>query len=134
MSESYRSNSPETNEFVKVITQLINTAPKTQNEIALALDYNNGPNMITMFKTGRTRVPMEKVVPLAHALHADPSKLFRLWCKTYMPVLLPTLEQIGGGIVLTGKEKSWIRGLRKDYGDDLPFYSSENARQMEKVY
>ncbi len=55
------------NTFVVEIERLVNESEKTQTDIADQIGYTN-QNMITMFKRGVTRVPEDKVVPLAIAL------------------------------------------------------------------
>lgn len=45
----------------------ISLSEKSQREIAAEISYEN-PNVITMFKQGQTKVPMNKVGPLAKAL------------------------------------------------------------------
>ena len=59
-------------------------------EIARDLGYENS-NVITMFKRGTTRVPLEKVVPLALAVGEGPGMLLRHWFEAYMPEALPDI-------------------------------------------
>ena len=54
------------------IAAQIAMSDKTQREIALALGYDK-PNIITMFKQGLTKIPLNKVAPLARV----GGKLFR---------------------------------------------------------
>jgi transcriptional regulator with XRE-family HTH domain len=80
------------------LTRQIALCGKSQIDIARAAGYNK-PNIITMFKQGRTKVPLAKVGPLATAIGIDPGYLFQLVLQEYAPetweaieaVLLPTL-------------------------------------------
>lgn len=100
--------------FAERMNRLINDSPMTQQEIAEALGYPN-QNIITMFKKGSTRVPLEKVIPLATLLGEDPAEMLREWFDVYMPGTLAQMELYMGN-VLTAHEASWVRNLRKALG------------------
>ena len=57
---------------------------KTQREIAAEIDYDK-PNMISMFKRGEARVPLDKIPLLAKALGVDPAQMFRVALEQYWP-------------------------------------------------
>ena len=50
---------------------------KTQREIAAECGFDK-PNIITMFKNGSTKVPLNRIGALAKALDADPAHMLRL--------------------------------------------------------
>ena len=77
--------------FVEAVAGLVEASRLSQTKIAHALGYEN-PNMITLFKTGRTRMPAEKVVPFAKALDQDPGPLLRHWFEAHMPGILTDVE------------------------------------------
>lgn len=77
--------------FAEHLTKLINRSPKTQREIALEIGYSK-PNLITMFKQGLTKVPIEVIPRLAKALDEDPAVLLRIALREYMPEALKTIE------------------------------------------
>ena len=77
--------------FSAKLERLINDSDKAQVKLAEELGYEN-QNMITMIKQGKTRVPLEKVVPLARALDVDPSMLIQAWFTAYMPVALASIK------------------------------------------
>lgn len=77
--------------FSAKLERLINDSDKSQVKLSEELGYEN-QNMITMFKQGKTRVPLEKVVPLARALGVDPSALVQAWFTAYMPAALASIE------------------------------------------
>lgn len=90
------NNQPSTNlrlDFAANLDRLINGSNKTQAQIATALGYSN-PNIITMFKSGTTRVPIDMVEPLAQQLDVDPAMMLRDWLDAYMPGSRPMLERL----------------------------------------
>ena len=84
--------SAEKESFRKTIAVLIDDSDSSQCEIARALGYDNA-NIITLFKQGKTRVPYDKVVPLALALRQDPGVLLRHWLSAHMPGALGDIEK-----------------------------------------
>ncbi len=81
--------------FVARLERFINGSPKTQIEIAIEVGYANA-NILTMFKRGTTRLPLDKVVPMAHALDDDPAELLRLWFEAHEPGVLSAIEHFMG--------------------------------------
>lgn len=85
---------------------------KPQKDIAEACGYVNA-NIITMFKTGKTKVPLPAVGPMAHALGVDPGFFLRLVIKEYLPDTWDAIESIlGGGQLVTETEVELIRVIR----------------------
>jgi hypothetical protein len=68
---------------------------KTQREIALAAGFAR-PNIISMFKTGETKVPLDRIVPLARALDTDPAHLLRLAMVDQQPELAQVIDDVFG--------------------------------------
>jgi transcriptional regulator with XRE-family HTH domain len=76
---------------------------KTQREIANEIGYEK-PNMISMFKRGEARVPLDKIPLLAKALHVDPAHLFRLGLEQYWPNMGDTIAGIFGRLATENEE------------------------------
>lgn len=91
MSASHRHK----NSFVAEIAALIAASGLSQTEIARQLGYPN-PNIITMFKKGTTRVPLDKVARLALVLGQNPGALLRHWFRVHEPEALLDLERYFG--------------------------------------
>tara|TARA_R110002110_G_scaffold376568_2_gene586697 strand:+ start:205477 stop:205764 length:288 start_codon:yes stop_codon:yes gene_type:complete len=70
--------------FTQTTAKLIERSEKTQREICEDIGYPH-PNIITMFKNGETKVPLNKVPALAQALEIKPDKLMRLALQEYYP-------------------------------------------------
>ena len=86
---------------------------KTQREIAFEIGYEK-PNMISMFKRGEVKVPLDKIPALAKAVNADPGHLFRLALEQYWPTLGETIQRIFGRTVTANEEEiSSSRGGRR---------------------
>ncbi|MFN3547146.1 MAG: XRE family transcriptional regulator [Mesorhizobium sp.] len=84
---------------------------KSQKEIAVQAGFRT-PNVLSMLKTGTTKVPIDRVPALAKALECDVRFLFML-----------ALEQLGGsmtasaineivGTIVTENEVVWLKELR----------------------
>jgi transcriptional regulator with XRE-family HTH domain len=107
--------------FVRHLERLLveaNARGMTQREIAEALGYERA-NIISMFKTGVTRVPLDKVPALAQALEADPTAMLRLWMSEYAPEILRVLDEYMDPTV-SKVEREWLTGLRTMFPESLP--------------
>ena len=93
------------------LTNMIDTSDKTQREIAEEIGYENA-NIITMFKQGLTRLPLDKVGPIAIALEIDPTMLLEMVMAEYMPETLMALRPILRGLTLTNEEYELINLFR----------------------
>lgn len=90
---------------------------KTQREIAAECGFEK-PNIITMFKTGATKVPLNRIGPLAKAIGVDPAHLLRLVMNEYMPETWEAVENVFQSTVLTANELELLREYRRVTGDN----------------
>jgi len=97
------------------LTEQIKLCEKSQRVIAQEIDYEHS-NVITMFKQGLTKVPINKVGPLARALGVDPIYFLKLVMNEYMPATWLAIENILGGEILTEREKKLLEAYRKAVG------------------
>jgi hypothetical protein len=95
----------------KFVRQQIVLLGKSQVEIAQHVGFDK-PNVITMIKQGKTKLPMTKVTKMAEALEADPVYLLKLCMQTYQPdnweVIEPLLEH-----ALTNDERNMLYAWRR---------------------
>jgi transcriptional regulator with XRE-family HTH domain len=105
---------------------------RTQRDIATAIGYDK-PNMISMFKTGVTKVPLEKIPALAKALDVDPAYLFRLAIQQYWPELSETIDEIFGAI-LTQNEAKYVRRIRELSGDTDPNLTDTIGGKLAQLF
>lgn len=90
---------------------------KTQREIAEECGFEK-PNIITMFKNGSTKIPLNRIGPLAKAIGADPAHLLRLVMQEYFPDTWSAVEDIMQSTVLTANELDLVRKFRDVTGDN----------------
>ncbi len=83
---------------------------KTQAEVAKAAGFPR-PNMLSMVKSGKARLPLERVPALAEALEIDPALLFRLVLAENWPGYDRVVIRILGS-VLTEDERDMIQFIR----------------------
>lgn len=101
-----------TGTVAEFITHKIRVSGKSQVEIATELGYPN-QNIITMFKQGRTRIPLDKVGPIATALEIDPGLFLKKVMGEYMPETLAALQSVLDGLQLTQNERELIAAYRE---------------------
>ncbi len=88
---------------------------KTQRQVAEECGFEF-PNIITMFKKGQTKLPLDRIGPLAKALNADPAYLLRLAIMEYMPSTWASIEETLNGMILTANELELVRSYRQVTG------------------
>ena len=98
------------------IADKIAQSDKTQKQIADECGFEN-PNVITMFKKGATKLPVNRIGALARAIDVDSAHLFRLVMRDYAPDTWETIEEMLNGTVLTANELDLIRAYREATGD-----------------
>ena len=85
-----------------------------QREVAEAVGYDN-PNIITMIKQGKTKLPLSKVSLMAHALETDPLHLLHLCMSEYFPETWEVIAPMMSGAI-TLDEHKLLRSLRSIAG------------------
>jgi len=91
--------------------QLINISGKSQKDIAEEMGYDK-PNIITMIKQGKTRLPINRVAAAAQALDADPVHLLRITMQEYMPDTWDVIETLIGEKLVSAEEASILEIVR----------------------
>lgn len=84
----------KTARYVAYIDSLITVSPKSQSAISREIGYKN-PNILSLIKKGRIPLPVEKVLPLAEALNADPVRLMMMVLEDRQPELADFLRDQG---------------------------------------
>ncbi len=103
------------------ITDAIAASPKSQREIADDMGLDSA-NLITMYKSGASRVPPNRLYSLAVALEQDPWFVVRLGILEYYPEVYAAIEKAVPSSILTKNEVEMLKSYRKitDYSD-VPF-------------
>lgn len=91
---------------------------KSQAEIADKAGFTH-PNMITMLKTGASKLALDRVPALARALDCDPRLIFKLALEQQGGTAARPVEEIFG-VVVTRNEAAWIEELREASGHADP--------------
>jgi transcriptional regulator with XRE-family HTH domain len=114
-------------------TRLIETAMKrlegrkTQAQVAKEAGFPH-PNMLSMVKHGKSRLPLERVPALAEALEIDAALLFRTVLAENCPGYERVVIRIFGA-VLTEEERDMIAFIRHVSGGEIP----QLNRRLEKA-
>ena len=111
--------SSQTNPRVTVadfIADRLAETDKTQRQVAQECGFEK-PNIITMFKNGSTKLPLNRIGRLAKALDVEPAYLLRLAMQEYMPDTWEAIEDVMQSTVLTSNEIDLIRAYRRATGD-----------------
>lgn len=120
-----------TSSVARFLAAQIDICSLSQKEIAEHIGYSK-PNIITMFKQGLTKLPIEKVGLMAEALGVDPARLLKMTMEEYMPGTWDVIQDIVGYGV-TRNEKEIIDILRKVSDDSDPRLRTANDFRMITV-
>lgn len=103
----------------------------TNRELADAIGYHN-PNVITMIRKGRTKLPIDKVKQFAAALGVDPVWLLRRVMHEYMPETLKVVEQCIGPLT-TNNERCVLEVWRHATGESDPEIDDDLRKGFSQV-
>jgi len=115
------------------ITRQIETCGKTQAQIAGEVGYDR-PNLISMIKNGKTKLPVQKVGVFAQALGVDPAFLFRLVMTEYSPETWRAINEIQGAIPVTNNERLILEEVRKLAANRDPKLQSPTQHRALKAF
>ncbi|TXT26298.1 MAG: hypothetical protein FD131_4233 [Rhodocyclaceae bacterium] len=108
---------PSPNIFVAdFITQKLAESDKTQCEISQLCGFENA-NVMTMIKTGKTKLPINRIGPFAKALEVDPAYLLRLVLSEYLPDTWQAIEAVMQTPILSRNEADLICKYRRISGN-----------------
>ncbi|ENL8728993.1 XRE family transcriptional regulator [Citrobacter amalonaticus] len=99
--------------YAAYIDSLITISPKTQATIAKEMGYRNSNNL-SLIKSGKIPLPVDKVRPLALSLDADPVRLMLMVLEERHPELLEFFREEGTA-PLTKDEKLVLEAFRKRF-------------------
>jgi hypothetical protein len=103
-------------------------AIKTTREIARQLGYPHG-NIVSMFKSGQAKVPLDKIPALAEALDVDVGHLMRLGLEQYWPDKMDVITKVFSRIV-TDNELELIREIREGTKESDPKLTVRDLRHL----
>lgn len=115
-----------TSNVARFIARRIEETGQLQKDIAMKCGFER-PNIITMFKQGLTRLPLDKVGPMAKALETDPVQLLKMCLEEYQPAtwkaIAPYMET-----ALTKDELRLLTALRIWVGSPFLSALSDDSR------
>lgn len=104
---------------------------KSQREIAQEMGYTKG-NIISMFKTGEVKVPLDKIPALAKAINVDPAFLFRLAMEQYWPDMNEAISAVFGSIT-TANQRALLARIAELLGEEDPALTPELDAKLKKA-
>lgn len=106
---------------------------KTQAQIAAEAGFQN-PNMITMIKKGDTKLALDRVPALAHALEVDPAYLMRLALEQAVgrTAAAAVIEIFGEPV--TGNELAWISAIREASDHSDPRITNRSLAAIRAIF
>jgi transcriptional regulator with XRE-family HTH domain len=105
------ANTPKPRNVAEYISWQIQLCGKSQTDIAREVGFDK-PNVITMIKQGKTKVPLAKIGSMAKALEVDPVHFMKLVLSEYLPDLLEVIQDITAQPVITQNELEFIKVIR----------------------
>lgn len=118
--------------FIRRQTELL-AHRKSQREIAHEAGFVN-PNLISMFKTGASKIPLDRVPSLARALEVDPAFLMQLALeqavgKTASVALLEVF-----GTPTTANEQAWLDEIRDALDNSDPKLTARSRAALRAIF
>ena len=110
--ESPMSTKKSVVSVAKFLDNQITMSSKTQIQISEEIGYDK-PNIISMMKQGKTKLPVNKIVPMAKALGVDPVYFMRLVLSEYQPDLCAALDMVYSGSLVSAQELAMIEAVRE---------------------
>jgi transcriptional regulator with XRE-family HTH domain len=106
---------------------------KTQLEIAAQSGFRS-VNMLSMVKSGRTRLPLDRVPALSEALDADPKLIFTMALEqTWGSTTSRTIDEIFNAVV-TDNERAWLEEIRDASGQSDPALTTRARSALRAIF
>lgn len=114
------------------LEQAIERSGLPQIEIAEALGYDQ-PNIISMFKTGRTKVPIEIIPKLAELLGVSELYFLKLALEEYSPGMWMIIERAFGKLV-SENEMDIVDVIRAASAGTDPVMSDDQEKELFRLF
>ena len=104
---------------------------KSQAEIANETGFIN-PNMLSIIKSGGTRLPLDRVPALAEALDVDPARLLLLeqWMGSGPTRAFEAIFKV----TVTSNEADWIQEIRDASGNSDPAVTTRTRSAIRALF
>ena len=115
-------------------TQILTLRPtKSQAEIAAEAGFVN-PNMLSMIKGGKTRLPLDRVPALAKALNVDPARLLQLALEQWAGAAATRAFDEIFGTIVSSNEISWLEELRAASNNSDPHLTTRTRSALRAMF
>ena len=94
----------------------IHRSGKTQRQVAVEVGYPK-PNVVSMMKTGETKIPIDKVPDFAQALDVDTAFFLRMVLEEYYPEIYAVISA-SLGTPLSANERAMLHCYRSVAPED----------------
>lgn len=106
---------------------------KTQAEIAAEAGFTNA-NMMSLLKSGKNKVPLDRVPSLAKALEMDPALLMRLARDQAVGVTAAKAITDIFGSPVTENERGWLTELRDVSDNTNPRLTARSRAALRGIF
>jgi transcriptional regulator with XRE-family HTH domain len=106
---------------------------KTQAEIAAEAGFTNA-NMMSLLKSGKNKVPLDRVPSLAKALEMDPALLMRLALDQAVGVTAARAITDIFGSPVTENERGWLTELRDVSDNTDPRLTARSRAALRGIF
>ena len=106
---------------------------KTQAEIASEVGFANA-NMVSFLKSGRNKVPLDRVPSLAKALEVDPAYLMRLALDQAVGATAARAITEIFGSPATENERGWVTELRDASDNSDPRLTARSRAVLRGIF
>lgn len=106
---------------------------KSQAEIASEAGFVNA-NMLSILKTGRTKIPLDRIPALAKALECDPAILMRLALDQAVGATAAKAINEIFGTPISENERGWLAELREASENTDPRITARSRKALRGVF
>ncbi|MFL2778482.1 MAG: helix-turn-helix domain-containing protein [Paracoccus marcusii] len=118
--------------FVRRQTELL-AHRKTQKQIAHEAGFVSG-NLISMFKSGTSKIPLDRVPALARALETDPALLMRLSLEQAIGLTASVAVLEVFGTATTANERAWLEEIRDASRQTDPKLTARSRTALRAIF
>lgn len=99
-------------DVARYLEHCITDSGKTNKDIAQEIGYES-PNILSMLKSGDTKVPLARIPAIAKATGTDPKVLLDLCLEAYHPELHRVLSELAPSMLISREELRLVRFVRR---------------------
>ena len=114
------------------LTAAIGSASRSQKEISEEIGFGK-PQMMTMIKQGKTRLPLDRLPVFAKAIEVDLAVLLRLVLEEYLPNgAQPIMRALAKGS-LSENERNLLTVVREASNNRDPAFDTKTLNKFKRI-